>query len=121
MGAKVWFVDDRLDEVIRMWQLSGSESFHQLLPLEVFDSVEHTCDRVMEFQPDVVLVGFGLDKPNVTGADVVRALKLRGYSGKIIANSGGGVEQFKRAGITVDGSVDRCPQKLSAELNNYKK
>lgn len=118
MRAKVLFVDDRLGEIVRLWQLSGCESDYELLPLEPFDSIERTSQRVDTLKPEVVLVGFGLGKPDVTGADVIRALRQGGFSGIIIANSGGGIEQFNQAGTSVDGSVDRNPQKLKSILNS---
>ena len=105
--ARVLFVDDRLGEVIRQWELSGCASNHELLPLEPFDSIERTSQMVKDFQPDVVLVGYGLGKSDVTGRDVVLALRNEGYQGRIIANSGAGMEQFRRAGVSVDGSANR--------------
>lgn len=105
--AKVLFVDDRLGEVIRQWQESGCASNHELLPLEPFDSIERTCQMVETFQPNVVLIGYGLGKSDVTGADVILILRQRGYKGFIVANSGGGAEQFSRDGVEVDDVANR--------------
>jgi hypothetical protein len=116
--AKILFVDDRLNEVIRQWRLSGCASNHELLPLEPFDSIERTCRMVNTFGPDVVLVGYGLGKPDITGADVVRSLRKGGYTGYIIANSGGGAEQFNRAGVKVDGTANRNPRDLKIIVDN---
>jgi hypothetical protein len=116
--AKVLFVDDRLGEVIRQWDLSGCASSHQLLPLEPFDSIERTCQMVEALEPDVVLIGYGLGKPAITGADVVRSLRQAGYSGYIVANSGGGAEQFSRAGVKVDGTANRNPHDLKMITDN---
>lgn len=119
--AKVLFVDDRLGEVIRQWQISGCESDHELLPLEPFDSIERTCQMVNTFQPDMLLVGYGLGKPTITGADVFRSLRQGGYNGYIIANSGGGIEQFVRAGVEVDGTANRNPRDLKMVVDNLTK
>ena len=116
--AKILFVDDRLNEVIRQWQLSGCASNHELLPLEPFDSIERTCQMVNTFEPNVVLIGYGLGKPDITGADVVCSLRQGGYSGYIVANSGGGAEQFKRAGVEVNGSVNRNSRDLKTVVDN---
>lgn len=105
--AKVLFVDDRPSEINRLWQQSGCESNHELLPVEPFETIERTCQIVHTCQPDIVLVGYGLGKPNITGADVVLALRKDGYRGQIVANSGGGPEQFKRDGVQVDASTNR--------------
>lgn len=110
--AKVLFVDDRLQEVIRQWQGSGCASDHELLPLEPFDSIERTCDMVEAFRPDVVVIGHGLGKPGTTGADVIRALSEQGYAGYFVANSGGGRELFDLDNVKVDGTADRKPHDL---------
>lgn len=119
--AKILFVDDRIGEVIRQWQLSGCASDHELLPLEPFDSIERTCQMVSVLEPNIVLVGYGLGKPNITGADVFRSLRQVGFSGNIVANSGGGVEQFNRAGVEVDGTVNRNPHDLKMIVDNLTK
>jgi len=116
--AKILFVDDRLNEIIRQWKLSGCASNHELLPLEPFDSIERTCRLVKDFEPDVVLIGCGLGKPDITGADVIRSLRQGGYNGHIIANSGGGAEQFNRGGVEIDGSANRNPHNLKTIVNN---
>jgi len=69
-------------------------------------------------EPDIVLVGYGLGKPDITGADVIRSLREGGYSGHIIANSGGGAEQFNRAGVKVDGTANRNPRDLKMVVDN---
>ena len=119
--AKILFVDDRLGEIIRQWQLSGCASNHELLLLEPFDSIERTCQMVDTLEPNVVLVGYGLGKPNITGADVVRSLRQGGYNGNIIANSGGGAEQFNRAGVEIDGTANRNPRDLKMVVDNLTK
>lgn len=115
---KVLVIDDRLDEVVRQWQLSGCASDHELLPLEPFDSIERTCQLVNTLEPHVVLVGYGLGKPDITGADVVCSLRQGGYNGNVIANSGGGTEQFNRAGVEVDGTANRNPRDLKMVVDN---
>jgi len=110
--AKILFVDDRPREIIRQWQLSGCGQLHQLLPLEPFESIEQVCQMVKSLQPDVVLIGYGLSKFPITGVDVIRALKNQGYTGYIIANSGGGTELFVRACVEVDASVNRNSHEL---------
>lgn len=117
--AKVLFVDDRLGEVIRQWQLSGCASNHELLPLEPFDSIERTCQMVNTLEPDVVLIGYGLGKQDIiTGADVIQSLRQGGYNGYIIANSGGCAEQFNRADVKVDGTANRNPYDLKMVIDN---
>lgn len=119
--TRILFVDDRLDEVIRQWQLSGCASIHELLPLEPFDSIERTCQAVETLEPNVVLVGYGLGKPDITGADVIRSLRQGGYNGNIIANSGSGAEQFNRAGVEVDGTANRNPHDLKMVVDDLNK
>jgi hypothetical protein len=114
--ARVMFVDDRLNEVIRLWERSGCESNHELLPLEPFDSIERTCQLADEFQPNFIFIGYGLSKSSVTGADVIRALRNQGYAGCVVANSGGGANQFAEAGVEVNATADRRPEKLAEIL-----
>ena len=114
--ARVMFVDDRLNEVIRLWERSGCESNHKLLPLEPFDSLERTCQLAKDLQPGFIFIGYGLSKSNVTGADVIRALRNQGYAGCVVANSGGGAEQFVQAGVEVNATTDRRPEKLAEIL-----
>ncbi|HEY4506414.1 MAG TPA: hypothetical protein VJJ24_03135 [Candidatus Paceibacterota bacterium] len=116
--AKVLFVDDRLDEVIRQWELTGCSSDHELLSLEPFESIERTCQLTTALGPDIIIIGYGLGKPGITGADVIRSLHERGYAGHIVANSGGGVEQFIRAGVEVDGTADRDPHILMSVVRD---
>jgi hypothetical protein len=118
--AKVLFVDDRLGEIIRQWELSGCASNHELLPLEPFDSVERTCQVAEQLQPDIVIIGFGLSKPNANGAEVIRSLRNQGYAGYFVANSGGGAARFSEAGVEVNASADRQPEKLAEALNGFK-
>lgn len=116
--AKILFVDDRVNEVLQQWRSSGCESEHKLLPLEVFDSIERTCYMVNTLKPDVVLVGYGLSKGVITGADVIRSLRQEGYTGYIIANSGGGIDSFDRAGVQVDASANRNSYDLKMIIDN---
>lgn len=115
---KILFIDDRLNEIVRQWSLSGCDDDHELLPLTSFTSIEQTRQAVATLQPDVIVIGFGLGVPGVTGADVIRALREQGYDRKVIANSGGGVGLFVRAGVTVDASADRNPEALKKALND---
>jgi len=116
--VKVLFVDDRLTEVECQWQESGCDKQHELLPLEVFDSVARTCHLVRSFRPGVVVIGHGLSKHPITGSHVIRTLREQGYTGYIIANSGGGTEQFNRDNVEVDGSADRVGQRFREVLTN---
>jgi len=116
--AKILFIDDRVNEVLRQWHLSGCESEHALLPIEPFDSIERSAEAVGMYQPDVIVIGFGLGVPGVNGALVIRALRDRGYRGFIIANSGGGIIQFHDAGVAVDASADRNPNRLYQTLRS---
>lgn len=117
--AKVMFVDDRLAEIIRQWDRSGCASNYELVPLEPFISIERTREIVQVFQPDVLLVGYGLSNSTTTGADVIRVLRQEGYTGRIIANSGGGAEQFRQAGIELAETANRNPQRLAEMLHNH--
>jgi hypothetical protein len=110
--ATVLFIDDRLGEVRQLWAESGCANSHGLLPLEPFDSIEQTVQVVESLKPDIIIVGYGLGKPNVTGANVIQSLRDLGYAGCIIANSGGGMAQFTRAGVAVDASANRSPDRL---------
>ncbi len=110
--AKILFIDDRLYEVARQWQLSGCASKHELLPLEPFTSIKRTCQAVAELKPVIIFVGYGLGSFPITGADVIRALRQEGYNGYIVANSGGSIEQFNRSEVEVTGSANRSPRDL---------
>jgi hypothetical protein len=115
---KVMFVDDRIVEIVNQWRLSGCESNCELLPLLPFDSVELTGEMVDTFRPSVIVIGYGLGKPDVTGSDVIQFLRKRGYKGFVVANSGGGAEQFSRDGVEVDGVVNRNPHDLKMVMEN---
>ncbi len=118
---RIFVVDDRIREIILLWDSSGCASNHELLPLEPFYSIEQTCSMVNTLEPDVVLVGYGLGKTDITGADVARSLRKGGYSGYIVANSGGGAEQFNRAGVEIDDVVNRNPRALRMVADNLTK
>lgn len=118
--AKVLFVDDRLNEVARQWQLSGCGEYHQLLPLEPFESIERTGQMVRDLQPDVIIIGFGLSRPDVNGADVIRSLRNQGFAGYFVANSGGGVAQFAEVDIELNATADRKPERLRNILAEFK-
>lgn len=118
---KVMFIDDRLGEVIRQWQLSGCASNHEILPLEPFDSIERTCRMVETSQPNVILIGYGLGMPGITGADVILTIRQRGYKGLIVANSGGGTEQFSRDGVVVGGVANRNARDLRMVMSTLTK
>lgn len=105
--AKIYFVDDRPEEVLRQWHLSGCACNHELGPVTIFETVRQTVEMVKAFEPNIILIGYGLGKYPVTGADVVRALRENGFTGRIIANSGGGAELFTQAGVEVDGTANR--------------
>lgn len=63
-------------------------------------------------------MGYGLGKSDITGADVIRSICEGGYSGYIVANSGGGAEQFNRAGVEVDGTANRNSRDLKTVVDN---
>jgi hypothetical protein len=107
--AKILFVDDRIDEILTLWneEFSRTNHFHVLLPVRPFETIEQTLRHVKRWKPDVIAVGYGLGKELVTGADVVRALRESNFRGKIISNSGGGIQSFLIAGVTVDASCNR--------------
>lgn len=115
--ATVMFVDDRLAEVMRQWQESGCDKQHELLPLEPFESIERTQELVQAFQPNVIVIGHGLNRYPITGVDVVHALRKQGYVGYVIANSGGGIRLFIEASLEVNGNAGRCGQQLYQSLN----
>ena len=115
--ARILFVDDRPQEILRLWQCSGCESNHELLPLAPFNSLEETRQSVRDLCPDVVVVGYGLGKLGVTGADIIQSLREGGYIGCIIANSGGGRRAFDRTAVAVDGYADRNPHELKRILD----
>jgi len=114
--ARVMFVDDMESQILRQWRESGCDANHELLPFERFVSVDRTRMLVAMFKPDVIIVGHALGVRNVTGPKVVRALKDRGYLGKVFANGTGGAEQFTIQGIQIDASTDRDPLALKRAL-----
>ncbi|MFH1171369.1 MAG: hypothetical protein V1778_02425 [bacterium] len=116
--AKILFIDDRMDEVLRQWHLSGCEAEHVMLPVRPFESLKLAAEAVSMFQPDVIVIGFGLGVAGVDGAMVIRFLRDRGYTGSVVANSGGGVQQFLDAGVEVDASADRNPAGLTEALQS---
>lgn len=116
--AKILFVDDRVNEIVQLWTLSGCDENHELLPLRKFESIEQTIEDTQTYQPDVVIVGYGLGKNNLTGVDVIIALQNQNFKGDIITNSGGGVEQFSRSGIKLRRNANRNPIELNNILNN---
>ena len=103
--AIIMFVDDRMDEIKQQCAQAGFGDRHTVLHLQPFVSIEQTCCDVKELGPDIVLVGYGLGAKDVTGADVVRALRKEGYRGIIFANSGGPIEQF--SGVLYDNAERR--------------
>lgn len=113
---RIMFVDDRPEEIFSLWARSHCDQEHRLLPFEPFESIEQVEQMVARFSPDVLVVGFGLGRIGITGADVIKAVCANGFSGYVIANSGGGREQFDRAGAKVDASVDRNPEMLKKAL-----
>lgn len=113
---KVLFVDDRLDEVMRQWGKSGCGMQYELLPLEPFDSIGRTSELVLALKPDVIVIGHGLSRYPITGADVIKALREQGYTGYVVANSGGGIQAFADANVEVSGSAGRCGQQLQQVL-----
>ncbi len=115
---RILFVDDRLEEVFRQWELSGCDNIHELLPLEPFESIERTQELVKTLQPDVIVIGYGLGKPLITGVDVIRSIRASGYSGAVIANSGGGGIQF--TDVQTQGSADRHPSHLAEVLGKQR-
>lgn len=112
----VLFVDDRPEEIFSLWNRSGCDRGHELLPIECFRSIERVLELVEQFQPDVILVGHGIGSMTVTGVEVMVALQNSGYPGQLVANSGGGIGGFTRNGVQVQYSVDRNAQKLTALL-----
>ena len=103
---KILFLDDRPQEIKRLWANAGCQH-HELLPVEKFESVESTLTRIELEKPDIIFIGYGLGHLDITGKDVVIAIREKGFQGLIIANSGGTLEQF--AGVEVDGEVKRNP------------
>jgi len=118
---RILFIDDRIDEVMRQWELSGCEKDHIRLPMETFNSLERTLQIVKSFKPDVILVGYWFGKDNVTGGDVIQFLRQNNYNGYVIANSGGGIELFNHVQVKVDGSANRKPQTLKMIMDNLTK
>lgn len=117
---KILFVDDRLDEIARQWQLSGCAKTHGLLPLEPFNSIERTCQVTKSLKPDIIVIGFGLGKPGVTGADIIQALRNQGYAGYIIGNSGD-PGLFTKTKARVNGYANRNPNDLKQVIEKISK
>lgn len=106
----ILFIDDRIVEVMRQWQsanvLNHEAYFHH------FDTIDGTIDQVRSANPDVVVIGFGLGFAKPTGAEVAIALRVQGYKGLIVANSGGEDCQFTNSGIVPDYSTRRRAELL---------
>lgn len=117
--VRILFIDDRMNEVTRQWQLSGCAAKHTLLPFEPFVSVKKTRETMEKQQPDVVVIGYGLGKQNANGTDVICALRESGYAGFVVGNSGD-PSQFLQSGVEVDGMADRKPETLKSVLDNLK-
>ena len=117
--AKVLFVDDRPIEVLTLWRLANCDDEHELLPVECFESIERTYELVKKYEPDIVFVGHGLGKYPVTGADVVRLLRKRGFENKIVSNSGGGISAFAHSGVKVDVTTCRNPKIIKDILDAH--
>lgn len=116
---RILFIDDRMNEVMWQWQLSGCEREHLLLPFEPFASVKKTRETMEKQQPDVIVIGYGLGKQNANGTDVIRVLRESGYTGFVVGNSGD-PSQFLQSGVEVDGMADRKPETLKSVLDNLK-
>lgn len=112
---EVLFIDDRLHEVMSLWRRSGCGASYVLLPLVPFTDIDAVLQLVDELHPDVICIGHGLGSEAANGADVVRALQEAGYAGHLVANSGGGLGNFRQNGANIEFTIDRNPQQL-AEL-----
>jgi hypothetical protein len=63
----------------------------------------------------VIVIGHGLGKSDTPGADVIRALKDIGFTGKFVANSGDPTS-FDRSGVPTDANANRKPEGLRKAL-----
>lgn len=115
---RILFVDDRPNEISRQWEESECSLEHEILPLEPFSSIERTIEQVIKYQPDVILIGYGLGSSKPTGSDVIMALRNQSYKGYIIANSGGGTYQFEHDSIPIDANASRTPDGLKNALRS---
>lgn len=118
---KLMFIDDRMEEILQLWKQSQCNIKHQLVPFEVFRSIEQTIQMVERFSPDVLVVGYGLSQLEINGADVIKAVRATGWKGYVIANSGGGEEQFKMAGVVYNATIDRNFLKLKKVLKDIER
>lgn len=111
--AKMMFVDDRPEEIFRLWQDSGCESLgHKLLFSGPFQNVASVLRDVLEAEPDIIFVGFGLGQEE-NGAHVMKALRATGFRGRLVANTGGDPQAFAAAGVNPDASTRRIPQEIA--------
>ncbi len=109
---KVLFIDDRPSEIIALWQRSGLESTDTLLPVTPFVSLEKALQQIKDFNPDMIVIGYGLGHPELTGADVVNFLRKNAVKALLVGNSAGGLHQFEQSGVKLEKSIDRNPTNL---------
>ena len=114
---KVLFIDDRISEIERLVLLSGV-NHHCEVRTHIFTEMSE-CTRVAEtFDPDIIIIGHGLSAYPITGSQVVTHLRARGSRAKMIANSGSGKYGFDSDRVSIDGSVDRNPDKIAKLCSN---
>lgn len=116
--AKILFIDDRPGEIIQQWNDSGLAESHVLLPLEKFESLDQAQRQVEAFEPDVIVIGHGLSHPELNGADVIRHLLQKGYTGIVIGNSGGGKDAFQKSNLNIHSHASRDGHKLRLAIKN---
>lgn len=118
---RVLFIDDRMDEIKALWAAVDCREKHELLPLEPFDSISRAVQLVMQHKPTMVVIGHGLGQPGITGTDVIRALRVGGYSEWIIGNSGGASPFFDdglRIGVIDEFNIGRKGAMLNQCLSD---
>lgn len=114
---RVLLVDDSTGELYDQWARSGCADTHTLLVLLPSTAVAVTVEAIRHMAADVVVIGHWLGMTGTpTGSDVIRALRASGWTGYVVANSGGGRQLFDKDGVTVDASADRDPGKLRDSL-----
>ncbi len=102
-GKRIVMVDDEVNAVLQSivhGSVATDGHFDVVLQKDATDTADRLADRILEKNPDLVLVDFDFAF-SVTGDMVVRALREKGYSGRIIGSSqrSDNAEAFLKVGV----------------------
>ncbi len=102
-GKRIVMVDDEINAVLQSivhGSVATNGNFDVVLQKDAADTADRLADRILEKNPDLVLVDFDFAF-SVTGDMVVHALREKGYSGRIIGSSqrSDNAEAFMKVGV----------------------